>query len=269
MDSLNKGVRSDSRGTSVRQWSFCTRSKKVHGIFRQIELILRDDPLIAVHRKSYFLPAGWISQVVVSNISSKASIYGFCCLSLFFFSFPAQTESVLGESVGSFVWLRSSIIMTEVSHSCQFSELKPVRVTSPGAGVCPDLQCLIWKGSWGGGISHCKRSIRVSRPNIPRERSLSREDTCGDLSSNVSDFLPPAVSARLDSIWPRPPSHRSRHLQPGMIPLPLGVQWQNVYMHSKAEPRRGRWKPLRVWWLLRDRPLTSINNYYYSLIIHT
>lgn len=207
MESLNEGVRSDSRGTSVRQWPSCTRSAKVHGIFRQTGWTLRDDPLIAVHRKSYFLPAGWISQVVVSNISSKASIYGFCCLSLFFSlspSLPAQTESVLGESVGSFVWLRSSIIMTEVSHSCQFSELKHARVTSPGAGVCLDLQCLIWKGA-GGDVSLCKRGVRVSRPNVPGERRLSREDTCGDLSSNVSDFLPPAVSARLDSIWPRPP----------------------------------------------------------------
>lgn len=34
-----------------------------------------------VHRKCYFLPAGWIKEVVVSNISSKPSIYGSCCIS--------------------------------------------------------------------------------------------------------------------------------------------------------------------------------------------
>lgn len=151
MESLNEGVRSDSRGTSVRQWSSCTPSAKVHGIFRQTEWILRDDPLIAVHRKSYFLPAGWISQVVVSNISSKASIYGFCCLSHFFFLSLSRhrQRARWGRAWGVLCgydlvssWLRWATAANFLSSSMR--ESPPPKLESA-------LICSAWFGRSGGG----------------------------------------------------------------------------------------------------------------------
>lgn len=64
------------------------------------------NPLIAVHRKCYFLPAGWINEVVVSNISSKPSIYGYCCISYFA---SRDRQHALREK--SFVWFCFSIII--------------------------------------------------------------------------------------------------------------------------------------------------------------
>lgn len=64
------------------------------------------DPLIVVHRKCYFLPPGWINEVVVSNISSKPSIYGYCCI-----SYSASRDRQHAQREKSFVCLCFSIII--------------------------------------------------------------------------------------------------------------------------------------------------------------
>lgn len=73
-----------------------------------------------VHRKCYFLPAGWIKEVVVSNISSKPSIYGSCCIS---YSASRDRQHALTEEV-CLVVLASSLMhrycSTKLSHSCRF-----------------------------------------------------------------------------------------------------------------------------------------------------
>lgn len=66
------------------------------------------NPLIVVHRKRYFLPAGWINEVVVSNISSKPSIYGYCCIS---YSASRDRQRALKERRVLFGYVLASSLM--------------------------------------------------------------------------------------------------------------------------------------------------------------